>query len=338
MLKVKLNNQFPDWDWLRQTPGHSGIWSGVQFFVNRDDITECDFFFVMGGINKHEEIKCPKENTFFIALENKETQNYDPSFINQFEHVLTHRNDIRHPRIRKTIFPAYWFIGIDPSLNKVVSDRSYNALKAEDVSKSKTKLISVISSNKIITEGHAKRLAFIEVLKKQFGNELDVFGRGINDFKDKWDVLAPYKYHVVLENSCYENEITEKLYDSFLSQCYSFYYGAKNVDIYFDKDSFCKIDLDNHKKSIQIIKSTIANDAYDKSIENIKASKERILDTYNLFNVIVENVIDIGKIESKSQDQKFYPEHFIQNFSQGKYSLRNRFISKASNFLKRVIS
>lgn len=49
----------------------------------------------------------------------------------------------------------------------------------------KTKLISVITSNKAFTKGHLKRIEFVEKLKAYYGDKLDVFGQGFNSFEDK---------------------------------------------------------------------------------------------------------------------------------------------------------
>ena len=43
----------------------------------------------------------------------------------------------------------------------------------------------MISSNKAFTDGHRQRLKFVEALKEHFGENIDVFGRGINSFADK---------------------------------------------------------------------------------------------------------------------------------------------------------
>jgi hypothetical protein len=330
MIKIKLNNQFPEWDWMRQTPQNSGIWKNAQFFVNRDDITDCDFFFVMGGLNKVEKVNCPKENVFFIALENKDIQHYNQAFLNQFYNILTHRDDIKHPRIVKWVFPAYWLIGMDTTLNKVVSDKSYDFLRQNSFGSLKTELISVIASNKTVTEGHMKRLEFVSVLKKEFGSQIHVYGRGINDFTDKWDVLAPYKYHIALENSSFDDEITEKLYDCFLAGCYGFYHGAKNAKKYFKEDSFCHIDVSEPTNAVAVIKDAIANKAFEENRENVMVSKGKVLDKYNLFNSIWEVASSCNFGTSTKTRITFYPENLpiSKSIFSKIASLKNKVVAK----------
>jgi hypothetical protein len=65
----------------------------------------------------------------------------------------------------------------------------------------KTKLASVVCSSQTITAGHKLRIRFIDKLKARLGDDVDIYGRGFNPIADKWDAIAPYKYHIVLENS-----------------------------------------------------------------------------------------------------------------------------------------
>ncbi|MFX7025309.1 hypothetical protein ABTI08_20660, partial [Acinetobacter baumannii] len=50
----------------------------------------------------------------------------------------------------------------------------------------KTKLMSIVSSDKAFTEGHRKRLDFAKKIKEYFGDSVDLFGRGLNPFEKKW--------------------------------------------------------------------------------------------------------------------------------------------------------
>ena len=80
----------------------------------------------------------------------------------------------------------------------------------------KTKLVSVVASNQTYLPGHRARLEFVAKLKEALGDQVDVFGRGINGFADKRDVLDDYRYHIAIENSVCENYWTEKLADPYM--------------------------------------------------------------------------------------------------------------------------
>lgn len=151
---------------------------------------------------------------------------------------------------------------------------------------SKQKLISLITSNKCFTRGHRERLEFALKLKEYYGEKLDLFGSGFNSFDDKWDVLAPYKYHICIENSSYPHYWSEKLADVYLAECFPLYYGAPNLNEYFNPQSFAEIDVHDIDKSIRIIDDAINNNLYESRKEKIREAKRLVLDEYNLFAML----------------------------------------------------
>lgn len=79
----------------------------------------------------------------------------------------------------------------------------------------KSKLFSIISSNKDWTAGHRKRLEWIEKLRPY----ADLFGRGFNEIDKKEQGLKDYYYSAVLENDCYNFYFSEKLLDVICCGC-----------------------------------------------------------------------------------------------------------------------
>ena len=150
----------------------------------------------------------------------------------------------------------------------------------------KSKLISVISSNKSFTPGHENRLEFVEVLRRHFGAQVDVFGKGFNEIEDKWEALAPYKYHIVLENSSFKDYWTEKLADAYLAFCYPIYFGCPNIYDYFDASMLSVIDIAKPDQAVEEIEKCLAADEYEARIERLKKARHRILNEYNIFAVI----------------------------------------------------
>ena len=55
-----------------------------------------------------------------------------------------------------------------------------------------------------------------------------------NEIKNKFEVISKSKYHIVLENDSKHNLVSEKLYDAYLGLSYPIYYGAPNINEYFD--------------------------------------------------------------------------------------------------------
>jgi hypothetical protein len=292
---------------IRQTPGGKGIWGNCHFFVD-DDTKECDWWVVFEGLDKKEKVKCPAGNTIFITGEPESIKKYNQKFINQFSYVITGRQDIKHKNIIRDQQALPWMAGISfDSKNKVwQKDTAMNYDDLFKVKPKKEKLISVISSNKAGTVGHKKRLKFVSELKKVFGDELDVFGRGLRDVADKWEAIAPYKYHIALENSAQQDYWTEKLADAFLAESYPIYYGCPNIYKYFPKNSLTTIDIYKTRASIKAIKKIITDNKYNESLKYIKTAKNLILNKYNLFPFIC-NIIKEKNSKQKIKSTTLYP-------------------------------
>lgn len=101
----------------------------------------------------------------------------------------------------------------------------------------KTKLCSMISSNKNMCEGHAYRLMWANKLY----NKLDFYGRGFRDFSNKEEALSDYMFSVTMENSKYNSYWSEKLLDCFLCGTVPIYHGASNVGDFFVKDGIIEL-------------------------------------------------------------------------------------------------
>ena len=287
MIKVKLSINSPKLGLLRQTPNNDGIWDNYKFYIN-DNVEECDFWVVYSkGEWKNNKSKVSNDNLILLTGEPESIYHYSQFFVKKFGTVLTSRKDLNHKKIIQTHPAQPWWVGRKISSKKetkFVAD--FNDLKKNI--KKKSKLLSVITSLKGFTEGHKKRIKFVRELKKYFGESLDVFGFGINDFEDKWETLKDYKYHIVIENSSYDDYWTEKLSDCFLAECFPFYYGCKNINDYFDELSLKVIDINDFKGSIKTIESVISNDLYESRLEHIRKSKHLILYKYNIFPMLIE--------------------------------------------------
>ena len=64
----------------------------------------------------------------------------------------------------------------------------------------KSKLVSMIASNKQMCEGHMRRLQFVE----KFRDKLDFYGRGFNEISCKEEGLVDYMFSVGIENAVYD--------------------------------------------------------------------------------------------------------------------------------------
>jgi len=128
----------------------------------------------------------------------------------------------------------------------------------------KTKLISMIASNKNMCEGHLKRLSFVN----KFRDKLDFYGRGFNEISRKEDGLRDYMFSVCIENAVYDTYFTEKLTDAFACGTIPIFYGCKGVTKYFNEDGIIFLD-----ENFDL--STLTEDLYYSKIEAVKENFER---------------------------------------------------------------
>ena len=98
-------------------------------------------------------------------------------------------------------------------------------------------MISFITSNKNFTEGHKKRLEWVEML----GDQVDIYGRGFNEIDNKEQGLCDYMFSVVVENGFYESYFTEKILDCFATGTIPVYMGSPDICKYFNCDGIIKL-------------------------------------------------------------------------------------------------
>lgn len=272
IVKLTFNFDFPI---FRQTSNYSQIWGDYRFIIDKN-LKECDFWVIYGDFDlKQEIIKCYPNNIIYLTGEGYFTSvRYGQKFLDQFSKVITVQRNLKHKNIlyKQTGLP--WFI-----------NKSYDELINSVIPKKK-KLLSVVCSNKVFTEGHKKRLNFVLALKEHFKEELDVFGRGFNEIKNKEEALIDYKYSIAIENDFCLDYVTEKFFDCLYSNTLSFYYGCPNLEDYVSENSFIRIDIDDIEKSINIIENSIHTNEYEKRKNDINKEKNESLNRDQFFPLI----------------------------------------------------
>ena len=306
MKRIKLSIALDNEKCNRQLPGGGLVWKDYEFLINQP-CDEADYWVVYSKGNRQEETcKVAPQNTLFITGEPDSVYHYSKGFVNQFGKVVSCQKGLRHKNLVYSQPAQPWHIGKQTVRNQetgkenqeaVEYTQTYDTLKVS--APEKTKLMSIITSNKAFTKGHRERIEFVKKLKEHYGDQLDLFGWGFNPFDNKWDVIAPYKYHIVIENCCTPHYWTEKLADSYLGNAFPFYIGCENIDEYFDKDAFIQLDIHNVEAAIKIIDKALADDVATKRADVVEKAKQLVLDKYNLFNVIVENLQEMDASASK---------------------------------------
>ena len=130
----------------------------------------------------------------------------------------------------------------------------------------KTKLVSMIASNKRMCEGHARSLQFVDKIR----DKLDFYGRGFNEISCKEDGLRDYMFSVGIENAVYDTYFTEKLTDCFACGTIPIFYGCKGVTEYFNEDGIIFLDddfdLSMLTKDLYYSKMDVIKDNFERSI------------------------------------------------------------------------
>jgi len=138
----------------------------------------------------------------------------------------------------------------------------------------KTKLVSMISSNKAWAEGHRDRLTLVEKYK----HDVDLYGRGFNTVTDKIEALKDYMFSIQIENYNFDDYFTEKLTDCFATGTVPIFYGTKNISKYFDINGVIMLDdsfdikqlcpelyyskMDSIKKNFEIVNQLPTSEDY----------------------------------------------------------------------------
>lgn len=338
MKKILLLNLDP-WLTFRQLKNSDGITDDgkYQFFINDLDCKP-DYAVVKGkGIIDSVELPVPKSRTILLTGEPYDVLEYPRGYCSQFGTVLACNDRIKADKGTHIIHtPAMlsWFVGAVMD----GSGRQEFTMNNEDLRNAhpeKEKLISVITSRKAFTQGHVDRLRFIEKLQNKYGDKVDIYGHGFCDFNDKWDVLAQYKYHIAIENSCTDYYWTEKIADCFLAETFPLYHGCTNIGDYFPRESYEPINIRNFDEASKIIDTTIEQDRYGQTKVAIAEAKRLVLEDYNIFNYVAKVCEEIESQPSTLDPQpstlirpasKFFSAHNLYLYTIGRnyYKLKNR--------------
>ncbi len=156
--------------------------------------------------------------------------------------------------------------------------------------KPKTKLMSIMISQKLSAPGHKYRHILVnEILKRNL--PIDIYGYGcalynMNDerFKGAFKETEPYldyKFHIAIENFSTNHYFSEKIKNPLLSNTIPIYYGCINIEKYLPKQCIqLNGDINN---DINII-TNICNDP-DKYYKNIDIDMVKT-------NTSIKNVIN----------------------------------------------
>ncbi|WP_299048797.1 glycosyltransferase family 10 [uncultured Polaribacter sp.] len=273
IVKIERYYDFPDLK--RQTPKETFKWKDITF--TEEDIEECDFLVILEYPKKDFSIKVPKNNIIHICQEPPNEISKYRQFANK--NVSYNFNQIKKSNVNqiKSHGALPWFV-----------NKNYDFLKNIDLNDlCKEDTITWVTSNQKSSFGHKKRMEFFEKIKDI--SYLRMYGKGFKYIEDKWDALSVSKYSIAFEN--FESEIywTEKITDCFLSFTMPIYFGCSTISDFFPKDSF--IQLDPKDKHLNLFfKEIVESNKYEKNLDAIIESRNLILEEYQLFPFISNQI------------------------------------------------
>lgn len=148
----------------------------------------------------------------------------------------------------------------------------------------KTKLVSMIASNKVMCSEHKIRQEMIS----KYSSKCDHYGRGFNPIVDKADGLRDYCFSFAMENATYANMFTEKITDCFMTGTIPIYYGIDNIGDFFNKDGI--IMLDNNFR-IEDLTFDLYNSKIEVVNENFKLANDLLVAEDYIYKNFLENEI-----------------------------------------------
>ena len=294
MITIKVSTSNPELSYLflRQTSEGHSIWGDCQFMINQT-IKRCDWWVIChaSALQQPGTAVCDPDHIVYISMEPTE-KGLPAAFFKQFSQLVLCDRSVSHPHILYTNGLTWW-VGMkvrhenghhfspDSTLN-------YDSLKAL-APPLKQNRISVVCSKNQSLPGHTKRLTFLEKLMAHpVSQYIDLFGGGYIPIPDKWDAIAPYKYHLVLENSVVQDYWSEKLGDAFLCYAYPVYYGCPNITSYFKAESLITIDIENFDQTVAVLENLLSDDKYADYLPAIIDARNKVLDDYNIFQLMAD--------------------------------------------------
>ena len=280
----------------------------VEFVLDRD-AREYDWLVVYDDLPpkgderfslRTEDLACPQSQTVLLTYEPSSIKFYGQDYADQFGMVLTsHEPHLMPHRNRHDMPPVgFWYYG------------GLAHAEAHKQPPEKAGLLSVFGSPKAHKESlHHRRAVFLNELIDAFADRIEVFGRAHHPVEHKAEGIDGFKYHIAVENHISAHHWTEKLSDAFLGFSLPFYVGCSNAAEYFPEDSFIYLDIKNTENSITIIEKAIADNEYEKRLPAIIEARRRVLEDYNLGNLLAKNILENPVVEVPDATGRILSRH-----------------------------
>lgn len=180
-----------------------------------------------------------------------------PFYTRQFE------NEFDNPIVKKHMFENFKyifscnkkFIERHPEVKYVIPTACPWVVDRQVFPKSK--LVSIIASNKREAPGHVLRHIIVDTYK----GHVDVFGKGYVSIESKNLGLNNYMFSYTIENSKDNGYFTEKIADCFATGTIPVYWGDETISDYFVEDGIIRLndDFDPSMLTIELYQSKLTS-------------------------------------------------------------------------------
>ena len=292
ITKVHVFTDAPDIAFLKQSPGNSSHVQQVSFTFGTTVPDDADVLICFNRASYTVKTHVPKDRTIFIAAEPDIIHPYSRRFLNQYGLVLTTTKKILTTEKRHRATCWYWFAGYDFSGRG--AHRGYDWFKTLEPPQTKEDKIAIVTSKKVYTEYHRKRLLLVDTLIEKIPDHIAVFGRGFKTIDDKADALLPYKYNLAIENGGGPHVWTEKLTDPWLCWSFPFYAGCSNVADYFPQGGFEMINPDDPVAEAERMVKEMENGRWETAQSAIAKAREKVLEEENIMILMANLAVEVA--------------------------------------------
>jgi hypothetical protein len=146
---------------------------------------------------------------------------------------------------------------------------------------------SFIRSSKKFLPGHKLRYEIDSILNEK--REYELYFPTSLGHDDKKLLFLDSMFHICIENSQFDNYITEKIIDCFMSYTIPIYWGAPNVSDYFDKKGILTFQT---KSDLENILNNLSESLYQEMLPSITKNYQIAYDNYAFFFDRINTIIN----------------------------------------------
>ncbi len=269
-----------------------------------EDIEDAEWLFVSELPYASFYTRIPRERRVLFLMEPPIISKNPRNYLEQFGTVVSPLEIKGYTgRLIRDNPHAGWFAGTSIG-GKGTSEAVFKTLSdVRGFTCEKTKSIAMVSSLKTMVPGHHARVNFMNTLKQRFGNVIDFFGRDTAPIDDKLEAIAPYKYHIAIENCNVMNSWTEKRPDAWVGWSLPIYYGDPTIlDQLPDPLGIEVIDIKDEREAMSRIEAIMRNDPYESRLPAIKKCRDWVIKESNMYEKacqIVETADDATRSKSR---------------------------------------